>query len=123
MDGKISAKTGSHCKKDNDAEVIESFPEIFQPALAEIRGHGCRAAPQVSDTHRTGIGIAVNLTETLHLHGTGKGHQDRGQHIQFSRHETDDKKKNDLCQKDTLPPVKLPRIPVFSLDLFRYPDA
>ena len=63
MDGKISAKTGSHCKKDNDAEVIESFPEIFQPALAEIRGHGCRAAPQVSDTHRTRIRISANFAE------------------------------------------------------------
>ena len=75
MDGKISAKTGSHCEKDNDAEVIEGFSEIIRPALAEVSGHGRRAAPQVSDTHGTGIGIAVHLPEALYLHGTGKGYQ------------------------------------------------
>ena len=106
MDGKISAKTCPHCEKKNNSEVIEGFSDIIRFMFAEVSGNGRRTASQISDTHGTGVGITMHLPKALYLHGTGKGYQCGRQHIQFSRHKANNKKKKDFQEKNALPPVK-----------------
>ena len=107
MDGKISAKTCSHCEKKNDSEVIEGFSEIIRFMFAEVSGNSRRTASQISDTHGTGVGIAVHLPES----SVPAWHRQRIPVIVASISSSlgtkaDNKKKKDFQEKNTLPPVK-----------------
>ena len=46
---------------------------------------------QIADAHGAGKSIAVDLSESLYLHGTGKGHQCVGNQIHIIWHKSNNK--------------------------------
>ena len=62
----------------------------------EIDAQGLRAAAHIADAHGTGVGVAPDLAEGLHLHGADKGHHGVGEGVGRLRQKAHRKQQNDL---------------------------
>ena len=67
--GKIPSNPRPDGKNQDNAKIMEGFLQLLRFLFPKISGKRLRAAPQVSDTHGTGISVTVDLPEGLHLHG------------------------------------------------------
>ena len=65
------------------------------------------AAPHIANAHGTGVSVAPNLAEGLHLHGAHKGHNGIGEGVDALRQKADSEKQDDFRQHNELPPMHL----------------
>ena len=80
-----AAKPGTECEQEDDTEVMGSLIQGFFVMGPAICTQGFHAATDVTDTHGTGKGKAVDLAECLNLHGAGKGNHGIGNQIKMIR--------------------------------------
>ena len=79
--GKNTTNSGSYGKYKNNTKEMQRFVQGSLLFCSEILWQTFRTTPQIADTHRTGISISMNLSESLHLHGTWKWYHDICDHI------------------------------------------
>ena len=83
-----AAQTCPKGKQENYAKVMQRFVQGAPAMGLAVGTQGFHSAAQVADTHGAGKGIAVHLSEGLHLHGAGKGNHSVRQKIPCSRQKT-----------------------------------
>ena len=84
----------------------------------EIGAQRLCSASHITDAHGTGIGVAPDLAERLHLQGTHKGNQRVGRRIGALGHKAHRRQQHDLRQQNHLPPVDALHPPEPAVDTF-----
>ena len=98
---------------------MERLTDLLLVVCTHVIGKCRCTASQVSDAHRAGVSVSIDLAEGLYLHRTGEGNQNRRNHIRLLRDETDRKQDQNLQKQNSLPPVKFLGIFVFCLKTLR----
>lgn len=102
-----STGAGTENEEQDYAIILYAFvPQILIFTLGIAKEQLCPAA-EIASAHGGGIGHTMNLTETLHLHGTDEGNKGIGDQIVRTpqREPCDDEKNQDFEKKNDLSPV------------------
>ena len=83
-------------KQADDAEIGQRLTEHLPVMGVKIDAQGFRAAAHIADAHGTGVSVAPDLAEGLHLHGTDKGHNGVGEGVGLLRQKANRKQQSDL---------------------------
>ena len=87
----MASDSGTYCKHSDDSKIMTGFVTVFLYPLSFHRHTEIHAASDIADTHGAGKCIAIDFTEGLHLHGTGKGYHGIGQKVACCWKESDHK--------------------------------
>ena len=87
----MASDSGTYCKHCDDSKIMTGFVQFFFILCLSIDTQRFHAASDIADTHGAGKCIAIDFTEGLHLHGTGKGYHGIGQKVACCWKESDHK--------------------------------
>lgn len=85
-----------------------------QEILGKVNAQRLRTTTHIADAHGACVGVAVHLTEGLHLHGADERNERVGSRIALLRQKSDEEQQHDLRQKNEL-------LPMHSLHVFETP--
>lgn len=101
----VTADTCADGKKKDDTPVTQGFMQCVSIAGSDKSTQGVCSASDIADAHSAGKGVTIDFTETLYLHGTGKGNNSIGQQIKSGWQKSHSQQKKDFKYKNQLPPV------------------
>ena len=99
--GELCHETAEACacgEDENDAEIGLCRVERCAVMAAQIFAQRLRRTAEIADAHGTGIDMAVDFMEGMHLHGTYERDKCVCQRVERVRQEADGAQKHDLLQ-------------------------
>ena len=117
--GDIASGSRADGKYADHAEIGQCLFQYCSVPFMEISAKRLHAAAKVSDAHRAGVSMSVDLMECLHLKGTDKGDKRVSDRIPFLSEEANGKQERNFDKQDDLSPMDLFAMPIAKMHDFR----